>query len=241
MTKLDSKKPRIIALIPARAGSKGFPGKNLAKLDGVPLVERAIRFAQSNPYISEVVVSSNSDEVINLATKLGSISHVRPEEFATDGATATQVVQDFISFYKEKLHLQPTDYILYLQPTSPLRKSSQLEEAVSILSNTVASVVSVSELEYHPYKSITLDAFGLVVDLTGLSSLSSNRQDLPKAYRCDGNIFLFQIQKFLELNRFPIVGSRNILSKKGFGVDVDTAEDLKLLEVKIHMGLIELE
>jgi CMP-N-acetylneuraminic acid synthetase len=238
---MGTAEPKIIAVIPARAGSKGFQQKNLANLRGVPLVERAINFAEASPLVADVVVTTNSEEVINIAKLHGSIVRVRPELFASDTSTATEVVQDVINFYQSNFTFSTSDYILYLQPTSPLRTSSQLQEAVSILSETITSVVSVSELEHHPYKSITLDDSGVLTDLTGRSSLSSNRQELPKAFRCDGNIFLFKIQKFLELQEFPIIGSKNILTKPGFGLDIDSAEDLAVLEMKIQLGLIELD
>lgn len=232
---------RIICLVPARAGSKGFPLKNLAKLSGVSLVERAVGVAIRTKGISDVFVSSDSQEILSRAANMGAKIRFRPAEFSSDSATATQVVQDFLDHLKVSGGYSHNDFILYLQPTSPLRTVHMLEQAIAQLSIGAKSVVSVSKFEHHPYKAVTILKDGRVAPLYDEMSLSANRQDFPEAFHCDANFFLFNIGLFLERGTFPISGSQAVASPIGSNHDIDTPQDLELIESRMKTGDLTLD
>lgn len=231
MTSVDFK---VFAVVPARGGSKGFPRKNLAFLGDKTLLEHAIGFAKSTGGVHEVIVSSDSSEVLQIAREMGAKEHVRSEELAGDAATATEVVKDIISFLTFNESASKSDYILYLQPTSPLRTSLLLAESLELASEGHKSVISVSEASRHPMKSLTITQDGKCVPLFNKSHLSANRQSLPQAYFADGNIFLFEIGHFLTEGVFPIAGSAFVVSPEGRGTDVDSEIDLKFAEFLIE-------
>jgi N-acylneuraminate cytidylyltransferase len=119
-----SEKGRVLAVIPARAGSKGLPGKNHLVLSGKPLIQWTIEAALQTSGIDQVIVSSDDDVVINLADSLGVSAHRRAAALSGDTAQASAVIADALA------HFPGFQTLVYLQPTSPLRASVHIEEAL---------------------------------------------------------------------------------------------------------------
>ena len=118
---------KILAIIPARGGSKGLPGKNIKPLCGKPLIGWSIEQAQASEYIDEIFVSTDSSEIAAVAESFGvKVPFLRPSELATDTSPSSAFVLHTINYYRSKGH--EFDYILLLEPTSPLRKKGDIDE-----------------------------------------------------------------------------------------------------------------
>jgi N-acylneuraminate cytidylyltransferase len=215
-----------IAIIPARGGSKGIPNKNLVEVNGESLVVRAIRSAVQSGVIDFVVVSSDDPTILEAAKTAGAIAIERPAELASD----TSAIEDAISHALQKFsedHQVPTTLVL-LQPTSPLRQSSSISDAVHLFTenDSVGSVYGVTEAEHHPYKTfIATDSTLLPVG--SIEDLSRSRQELPKAYRQSGSIYVVGVQDFLAANSLYVSPVRWIEVGHEEAIDVDTPADLE--------------
>ena len=215
-----------IAIIPARGGSKGIPNKNLAEVNGQSLVSRAIKSAVQSGVVDFVVVSSDDRSILDAATAAGAIAVPRPTDLATD----TAAIEDAIAHALQKIsesHPTPTTLEL-LQPTSPLRQASTISDAVRLFTENgnVGSVFGVIEAEHHPYKTlIATDA--IVQPVRTIEDLSRSRQELPKAYRQSGSIYVVGVQDFLTNNSLFISPVRWIEVSSEEAIDVDTPADLE--------------
>jgi CMP-N-acetylneuraminic acid synthetase len=123
---------QVFAIIPARGGSKGLPGKNLMKLAGKSLLERAIDSAKNCLFVDAVVVSSDDTEILDEALRLGAINHRRADEAATDESTAAGVITEFLNNAEVEIDPSIDPWIVYLQPTSPLRTSEMVEQVFEL-------------------------------------------------------------------------------------------------------------
>ena len=215
-----------IAIIPARGGSKGIPNKNLAEVDGKSLVTRAIHSAVQSGVVDFVVVSSDDPAILDEATKAGAVAINRPADLATDTAAIEDAIAHALQKFSES-HPTPTTLVL-LQPTSPLRQASTISDAVRLfaVNGSVGSVYGVTEAEHHPYKTfIATDSTLLPVG--SIEDLSRSRQELPKAYRQSGSIYVVGVQDFLANNSLFISPVRWIEVSSEEAIDVDTPADLE--------------
>ena len=215
-----------IAIIPARGGSKGIPNKNLAEVGGQSLVTRAIDSAIKSGVVDVVVVSSDDRNILEAANVAGAIAIERPADLATDSAAIEDAITHALHTFSADHHV-PTTLVL-LQPTSPLRKSSTISDAVRLFTEngSVGSVFGVIEAEHHPYKTlIATDA--TVQPLRSIEDLSRSRQELPKAYRQSGSIYVVGVQDFLANNSLFISPVRWIEVSSEEAIDVDTPADLE--------------
>jgi len=215
-----------IAIIPARGGSKGIPNKNLVEVGGQSLVTRAINSAVQSGVVDFVVVSSDDRNILEAAKVAGAIAIERPAELASD----TSAIEDAISHALQKFsedHQVPTTLVL-LQPTSPLRQSSSISDAVHLFTenDSVGSVYGVTEAEHHPFKTfIATDSALLPVG--SIEDLSRSRQELPKAYRQSGSIYVVGVQDFLAAKSLYLSPVRWIEVSREEAIDVDTPADLE--------------
>ena len=142
----------IIAIIPARSGSKGLPGKNLKDLNGKPLISWSIHQALVSKYVDVVVVSTDSTEIGSVALNAGAaVPFTRPHYLATDEASTYDAIEHCIKYYKD--HGQSFDYVVLLEPTSPLRKESDIDNMIEELEashESFDSIVSLGIVETHP-------------------------------------------------------------------------------------------
>ena len=215
-----------IAIIPARGGSKGIPNKNLAEVDGKSLVTRAIHSAVQSGVVNFVLVSSDDPAILDEATKAGAVAIHRPADLATDTAAIEDAIAHALQKFSES-HPTPTTLVL-LQPTSPLRQSSTISDAVRLFTEngSVGSVFGVIEAEHHPYKTlIATDA--AVQPVRTIEDLSRSRQELPKAYRQSGSIYVVGVQDFLTNNSLFISPVRWIEVSSEEAIDIDTPADLE--------------
>lgn len=212
-----------IALIPARGGSKGLKRKNLRDLAGKPLLHYAIDAARGSRHIGDIYLSSEDEEILASGRQAGCHTILRPAALAQDDSTATQVMQHF--FETTKLDGDP--YIVYLQPTSPLRTSTHLDEAIGTMTAAGADgLVSVVELQKSPFKSFITGEDGRLKSLFEERFSNHNRQQLPKAYIPNGAIYIFRKSLFLARGGFPSDGSLPYIMSAADSIDIDTEADL---------------
>ena len=218
-----------IAIIPARAGSKGLPGKNTALIEGKSLVQLAIESALSIPEITRVVVTSDDVSVQKIALDLGAEVVVRPAELAQDNSPIESAILHAIA----EIHLDttPTDVLTVIQPTSPLRDKQLLATSVSnfIKNGSQGSVFGVVEVEHHPAKMLVVNG-EFVVPFTKVEDLSAPRQQLDRVVRQSGSIYITNLQQFLSLGTLFINPVRWVAVRSAEAIDIDTAQDLALAQ-----------
>jgi N-acylneuraminate cytidylyltransferase len=218
-----------IAIIPARAGSKGLPGKNTALIDGKSLVQLAIESALSIPEITRVVVTSDDVSVQKIALDLGAEVVVRPAELAQDNSP----IESAILHALHSLNLKTTvkDVLTVIQPTSPLRDIQLLATSISnfIKNGSEGSVFGVVEVEHHPAKMLIVDGEN-VVPFTKVQDLSAPRQQLDRIVRQSGSIYITNLEQFLSLGTLFINPVRWVAVSGAEAIDIDTAQDLALAQ-----------
>jgi len=194
----------ILAIIPARGGSKGLLGKNIKPLLGKPLIGWTIEQAKASRYITEIFVSTDSQEIADVAETFGiSVPELRPVELANDTATSAS----FVVYTIEKLRKEDKefDYILLLEPTSPLRKSGDIDLAIelAIANPERNSVVSLGEVHMeHPMIVKKIDEKGNIIPYLEQNFVLTQRQEADKAYFPYGVVYLVKTNYFMETRKF---------------------------------------
>ena len=186
----NKEKFSVLAVIPARGGSKGLPGKNLRPLHGKPLLHHSVDHALKAPCFSTVVVSTDDSHIAESAVLAGAqVPFMRPPELAGDTASSIDVLLHCLDWYEEEG--QSFDIVTMIEPTSPLREVSDIEEGIKLLiSNGCGSVVSVCESEgEHPSFSYRKDSDSKIIPFTGKQPTNLRRQDIEPIYFLDGTIY----------------------------------------------------
>jgi CMP-N-acetylneuraminic acid synthetase len=196
----------ILALIPARGGSKGVPRKNLAPIGGKPLIKWSLEAARAAPSINRLIVSTDAPEIAAVASSAGiEVPFLRPSEFASDTSLAVDVICHALDWLRKNEGYQP-DFVLWLQPTSPLRTTDDIEGSVTLLREKSAdSVVSVCPAEHHPAWMKRVNDDGLLLPWRDEETFPQRRQQLSPLYRLNGAIYLTRREILLK--------KKNILSR----------------------------
>ena len=222
---LDNK--TFLAIIPARGGSKRLKDKNILPLGDKPLIAHSIESGLASKYIDNVVVSSDSDTILEIAKKYGAKRVKRPDFLASDTATTFDAVKHTLKNFTSY------DYIVLLQATSPLRSAEHIDEAIELLQTKSAdAIVSVCEMDHSPLWSNRL---GIDASLEGFipDEIAEKRsQDLEQYFRINGAIYICHREKLLQEKSFFI--AKNIFAykmDKHYSVDIDEALDFKFAEL----------
>ena len=179
------KNKTFLGIVPARGGSKRLPRKNMLNLCGKPLIAWSIEAGLNSKYIDKVVVSSDDDEILNISSNFGAETIKRPVELASDTATTFDAIKHTIE------NVEKYDYIVLLQPTSPLRNAKHIDEAIELLEiKNADAVVSVCEMDHSPLWSNTLPNDGNMRGFLREETLNKRSQDLEKYYRLNGAIYM---------------------------------------------------
>lgn len=223
-------KPKILAIIPARGGSKGIPRKNIRLLCGKPLIAYTIEAALSSKYIDRVVVSTEDKEIAQIAEGYGAEVVPRPLQLAKDDTPSPLVFQHAIKYLEEVENFFPA-IIVILQPTSPLRTVDDIDEAMDkFLHTDCDSVVSLCEVEYPPHWMYTLEKDRLKPVIEGGEKVTQ-RQDAPKVYRLNGAVYVTHRNIIMEQNRVVGGHMRAYIMPVETSIDIDTEIDLKFAEL----------
>lgn len=222
---------KFLAIIPARGGSKGLPRKNIKELNGKPLIAYSIEAAINSKIFDKIIVSTDDKEIAEVALKYGAeVPFVRPRELATDTADSMDVLFHTINFLKK--NGEEYDYIMKLQPTSPLRTEKEILEATKLLFEKKAeSIVSISECEHHPLWTNTLDSDKRLFNFIKEDIKHKNRQELPNYYQINGLIFLSEINNLLKTRDWYGEKSYAYICDNKKAIDIDNIIDFKLAEI----------
>ena len=225
-------KPRVLALIPARGGSKGLPGKNLRSLAGKPLLAWSIEQALATPEITRLIVSTDDPEIAAVARSCGAdVPFLRPAEISGDDAPTSAAVLHALDFLSERG--EEYDVIVLLEPTSPLRADGDIGRAISLLAEAwdrADSVVSVGEIHTEsPFVAKTVSADGFVAPLLPWSG-SSRRQDLPTAYFPYGVAYLTKVTAFRTVPTFYQPATLPLFIERWQNFEIDDAADFVCVE-----------
>lgn len=223
----------ILAIIPARGGSKGVPRKNIKNINGKPLISYTIEAAKKSKYINRVVVSTDDSEIAEVSINYGAeIPCFRPKTLAGDVSPTVDAVIHMIDYLKKSEGYLP-DYIMLLQCTSPLRNYQHINEAVEKLIDTgKKAIISVCESEVNPYWTNVFEGDNLIPFIKDGRSFV-RRQDLPEVYRINGAIYLIETKLFLEERSFQPSNLTGYVMDPYHSVDIDTELDFKIAEVII--------
>lgn len=227
----------VLAVIPARGGSKRLPRKNCMLLHGKPLIVYSIEAAQQSFYIDEVVVSTDDEEIASIARQAGaSVPFLRPADLSADETSSVDVVVHALNYYQAS-EKKSFDYVVLLQPTSPLRAATHIDQAFELLKEKKAdAIVSVCETEHSPLWANQLPPDGSMVNFLSEDVLGRRSQDLPKYYRLNGAIYICSRQRFLQERTFLVASDvYAYIMEQEVSVDIDTKLDLFLSEtILIH-------
>ena len=222
-------KNKIVAIIPARGGSKGIPRKNIRLLAGKPLIAYSIEAALKSKYIDRVVVSTEDDEITEISIRYGAEVITRPYELARDDSSRMDVVFHVLDNLKQKNY--NSDIVVLLQPTSPLRRAEDADNAIKLFLNSdCESIVSVCEMENPPYWSFVI-AEGFLKPLFDKKYLKMRRQDLAKVYLPNGAIFLSRVQTLYKYKEFYCNYNIPYIMPIERSVDIDNELDFMLAEL----------
>lgn len=221
----------VLGVIPARGGSKGLPGKNIKLLAGLPLIAHSIRSALAAKNLTRVIVSTDSPEIAETAKKFSaSVPFLRPAELASDKANALPVMQHALK-QMETLDGLHYDAVMMLQPTTPLRLSSDIDGAVQLLKSSRAdSVISVVDVEgYHPARMKYIEGNRLIDPSFCEAYENQPRQELPAMYIRNGAIYLTGRETLLG-NSFKGKDCRAWIMPGDRSVNIDTEMDFRYAE-----------
>jgi len=228
---------KVLSIIPARGGSEGLPRKNILPLGGKPLIAWSIEAALGSKYIDRCIVSTDDKEIAGIAEEYGAeIPFMRPKKFATSEATADSVIkhaliklQDLNQFY---------DYIVFLEPTSPLTDSLDIDSALEKLKNNrdlADSIVSVCKVEYaHPIHDTRINEKGLISPYLGKIFKSYRRQDIEELYYMEGSLYISDTSSYVEKGIFFHDKTMPYIVPRWKSFEVDSKIDLICIEAIIN-------
>ena len=223
-------------VIPARAGSKGIKNKNIVNVNGKPLIEYTINFAKKLAINMDILVSTDSNKIAKISISLGaSCPFLRPTSLSTDLSGDMPVIRHALLEY-EKFNGKQYEFVIMLQPTSPIRSEKQIYDAIEVIvKNKYDSVISVSSVndKYHPYKQFEL-INDLLKPFSNIASRVIARQQLSKSYIRNGVVYVFTRSFALRSSSVFSKNSGCTIINEPY-VNIDTTDDLAKFENLLHI------
>jgi CMP-N,N'-diacetyllegionaminic acid synthase len=218
----------ILGVIPARGGSKGVPRKNLREVGGKPLIAWTIENSKKAKYIDRIILSSEDSEIISVAKQWEcDVPFVRPEELALDDTPGIDPVLHAINLLAEEY-----DYVVLLQPTSPLRTADDMDRCIELcFSRNAPACVSVTEMEKSPYWMYTVDTEGHLHNLLKINKIFQRRQDMPKVFALNGAVYVAEIRWLIKTRTFVTDQTVAYAMPRERSLDIDTEMDLRFCDV----------
>lgn len=225
---MKSKSSNIIAIIPARGGSKEIPGKNLIDLGGVPLITWTINSALSSGVIDRLIVSTDSQDIAIAAELAGAeVPYIRPQELADDSVHAIQVIFHALDWLVLNEQVVP-EGIMMLLPTSPLRLKEDIKGVVNLFKDNVAdSVISVVDLGKY-MTNLRYMLHQEIVPVDPGENKNAQRQGLSKLYSVNGSIFLARPLALREAGTFHLEGALGYVMDALNSIDINSEQDLMI-------------
>lgn len=222
----------VLAVIPARGGSKGIPRKNIRETAGKPLIAWTIEAAQKSNYIDRIVLSSDDLEIIEVAQRWGcEVPFIRPAELARDDTPGMDPIIHTLQ------NLEKYDYIVLLQPTSPLRIASDIDQSIELCSlNNSNACVSVSETDKSPYWMYSLESNNQMTPILTAKDSNLRRQDLPTFVALNGAVYVAKCDWLLLNKTFVTNETIAYQMPKERSIDIDTDYDWYVAEVMLNLS-----
>lgn len=219
-----------LAIIPARAGSKGIKNKNLVSLSGKPLLYYTIEAAKGAACIDKTILSSDGNEILEYGKSQGVEVFKRPVELAQDDTTSDKVILNVLE------HYQDYENIILLQPTSPLRTSRQIDEALNKFQNEKANaLISVVKYDNKILKAFIVDENEKLRGICNDYFPFTPRQKLPSTYMSNGAIYIVKSELFKKNPNFLPQNTAYFLMDEISSLDIDCTDDL--IKAENYMGL----
>jgi CMP-N,N'-diacetyllegionaminic acid synthase len=221
---------KVLAVIPARGGSKGIPRKNIIDIGGKPLIAWTIEAAKKSKYIDRIILSSEDDEIIEVASEWGcEIPFKRPIELAQDDTPGIDPVLHALD------NIRGFDYLVLLQPTSPLRSTEDIDGAImKCIESNSNSCVSITESDKSPYWMFTMNKDYTLCKLLQDGRNDYQRQLLPKTYYLNGAVYVAEIKWLSTEKKFVSNSTNAYVMPKERSIDIDSIFDLRLAECMIN-------
>ena len=222
---------RVVCVIPARAGSKGVPGKNVRLLGGKPLIAHSIGHAKQSRYIDRIVVSTDGPQIVAAAREAGAeVPFMRPDTLAGDGVGTIDVLLHAVRWLEEE-DSYPFDLLVLLHATAPLRTPQDVDECIDLLiAEKADSVFSVVEAHSNPYfNMVELDERGIPHLAKEGSFLS--RQDSPPVYALNSSVYVWPRDTLVESRGVILPNSRVYVMPRERSVDIDEELDFRIAEM----------
>ena len=226
----------IVAVIPARSGSKGVPDKNIKLLAGHPLIAYSIAAARLAKNVDRVIVSTDSERYANIAREYGAeVPFLRPVEISGDSSSDYEFIKHALDWMKENEGYQP-EYFVHLRPTTPLREPKHIDAAIERIrqNDNATSLRSVHEMSETAYKTVEIDRNYLKCICSGsfdLDAANQPRQVFPKTYIANGYVDIYK-SSYVVKNK-KILGDKVIAYVTPRIFEVDTIEDFDYLEYQV--------
>jgi CMP-N,N'-diacetyllegionaminic acid synthase len=216
----------VLAIIPARGGSKGVLRKNIRSVGGKPLIAWTIEEAKKSKFIDRLIVTSEDEEILEVARSLGcEVPFKRPLNLALDDTPGIDPVLHAMKV------LPKYDYIVLLQPTSPLRSVEDIDGCLHFcLQNKANACVTVTDPDKSPYWMFTMKEEGFLVPLIQMESTATRRQDLPKTYALNGAVYIAKCDWLLVNQNF--IGPETVAyaMPRERSIDIDSEQDIQYLD-----------
>ena len=216
----------VTVVIPARSGSKGILGKNLVDLDGKHLIEHTFETVLKLKNIDNIILSTDDQKIIQLAKRYKKISipFVRPKELSSDTASMVSVILHLLSNLESKFF---PEYVVLLQPTSPFRKSSELNEMIDFtIKNNFNSVVAVTKVWHHPSEYLYMQGEKIKHILD--PEENTRRQDFKDVYFITGAAYVVKTSFIIEKEKFINADSKIFELSESSMIDIDSSFHLDI-------------
>lgn len=236
--------PRVLAVVPARGGSKRLPRKNILPLGGKPLIVHTLDVARQTSLVDRIVVSTEDDEIARIASAHGGeVLFKRPGELARDETLIFPILVHAVDWLRRYEGYEP-DYVLLLQPTSPFRTVEDIENSVRMaLDRQADAVVSVGPVHQHPHWMKLVAEDGRLIDFW--PNMPFRRQELRELYALNGAIYLVATRVLIEQQTFYTAGTYAYVMPSERSLDIESPWEFHLaqllLEERIRQGAIRLE
>lgn len=229
------KNNKVLAIIPARGGSKRLPQKNVLDLNGKPIISWTIEASLKSKYIDKTIVSTDSEFIMEISEKYGaSVPFKRPANLSSDEAKSLDVIFHAVDFLKDIN--EEYKYVILLQPTSPFRTSVDIDNSIKMLNNKVKAVLSVCETEHSPLWANILPNDLSMTNFLRKEIIGKRSQELPNYYRLNGAIYLIETEYLNKMGGFIGEHTYAYVMNQDNSLDIDTKQDYLFAKFLASIG-----
>jgi N-acylneuraminate cytidylyltransferase len=236
-----SEKAGLLAIIPARGGSKGLPGKNIRPFAGIPLIAHTVLLAKNTPEVDRVLVTTDSAQIAEAAKRFGAdVPFLRPAELSNDTVSLWPVVKHALNEAEKTGRYK---YVVLLDPTTPCRMPTDISNAFKrlVADPNASGIVGVSEPDFNPYWVSVVERNGYISDLFSDAADITCRQDAPQIFRINGSLYIWntdfikaQPEGWRKSGRHLLYQTPDFLS-----ISIDTLEQFQRAELFVKNGFVK--